>query len=1316
MNVSLDWNKLDRIPGDNDKCFEEFCFHVAQHLFGHYGTMNYFYNTPGSEFYVKMNKPVEYAGVRYKEGDVIGWQCKYWRGAHDDDNSPLGATHINELAIGLRTSLKRQPNIKLWVVCTPGAFVEDQWKKLIEKLTAVKSDCFFESWHKTTFHGLYLEDVSSYNGLFQYYFGQHIGKLQLDELTKDTLETLKNKFDLELHIPTSFEDSLLTIVDNEKARKILKEKIESVVERSDKDRKEDVFRNDSWLYPLLTEHYKKAYTEDLIERYVLCDRLKGYLLDDSFFAKADEIKRLIEDYREKRYDRVDLLNSELQSLYKNNKDNGSLDYVVSEMVQRIFKLEDIITEGRNKENVSILDILTRMLVKDFSVFAEAGHGKTHFACSVATNMLNREKPAILVTGSQFRNCNGCESKLIELLKMPNGSTIGDALDVLDYLGELYQCRIPIIVDGLNEAAPNEKRWKEELPPLRRKIRERNNLVLITTCREKEEYINAIYGCKSYEKTDHPILLPGIEDKNLLPAVTRYFNKYNIQPNTLAAHNLFSNPLLLKIFCETNKDRGSFDVNDYTLATCMKDYSDNLITSIATTDSKHDKILHHKIEKGLNKISWMIWNRGERSVDFYTDFAEVFENQTDAFLNEGMCFMIDNVGGEERIQFSYDLVAGYHIAKAIVDNNRTAVDYCEFIDKQFARLFGDERHTLAEDVIKSLFYLVPMHYGKEWFELMPRNEIAIAAMDHLDIIAFEEPGRIAFANMLSNGIDGQAGKKKMCDRLFDRISRQNNLLHLRMFIPFFNGMDVKEMDIFWNSKFAGYGTLSSVAAIVHDNYWANRYSLDDKVTFALLLCGIVDKEFRFRFIEELFLLVVSDIDRGLDICGEALFNKDPFIIEAVVSVITGIGLRATEKELLGRCVLHLEGYLERHTSTPVYLLDDLETLYSYGKQCFGMNSNNSILSKNKSEQWPIVSTDKYRLYALYDYDYEKYNIRPLIENGWRRKAVLRPDKVHGMLLKRVLDYGYDEDAYDEIQKKEEKEVNYRHELRLGYGEKLGRSAIKELYGWLLVNGKLKGEYKGTYRSDVIDIDPSFPKIPKKRTFVCQSLLTKDITRLPEWTTSSNIDLMEKMFIAKLPRTNGEWVLMRGYFEQRIDEKYSNIYLSGFSELIPAKMKKKEVERHKLRNEIDLYHAFFGEIGWRHLEMKEDYEDDWPLPDLLVHYTFSSWSQERFRYPMIYLLNEVIVKKVGLVLDIDSMEYHLNGEPVSVHFINDTDQFFYLRRDVVDDILIEYDAKIRYHLYERRMVKEKLPKSVPEIKERFIQNEKDIFYVARLGVRR
>ena len=72
-------------------------------------------------------------------------------------------------------------------------------------------------------------------------------------------------------------------------------------------------------------------------------------------------------------------------------------------------------------------------------------------------------------------------------------------------------------------------------------------------------------------------------------------------------------------------------------------------------------------------------------------------------------------------------------------------------------------------------------------------------------------------------------------------------------------------------------------------------------------------------------------------------------------------------------------------------------------------------------------------------------------------------------------------------------------------------------------------------------------------------------------------MEKMFITDLPRKKGEWVLLRGYFEQRVDEKYSSIYLSGFSQLVPVGMSEVELGEIGLRDEIGLYHVFFGEVA-------------------------------------------------------------------------------------------------------------------------------------------
>lgn len=112
MSVRIDWDKLAQLPDDEDKSFEKFCFHIAIHKFGECGTVSYFYNTPGSEFYIELNKPIEYAGINFSIGDVIGWQAKYWKAVKDKENSPLDANHISELVKGFEKTIDYRANTK----------------------------------------------------------------------------------------------------------------------------------------------------------------------------------------------------------------------------------------------------------------------------------------------------------------------------------------------------------------------------------------------------------------------------------------------------------------------------------------------------------------------------------------------------------------------------------------------------------------------------------------------------------------------------------------------------------------------------------------------------------------------------------------------------------------------------------------------------------------------------------------------------------------------------------------------------------------------------------------------------------------------------------------------------------------------------------------------------------------------------------------------------------------------------------------------------------------------------------------------------
>lgn len=1063
-----------------------------------------------------------------------------------------------------------------------------------------------------------------------------------------------------------------------------------------------------------TEIDASDYIESIHIRYNIIEQLYSFLSilkDSPEYIK--EIFILINEYVVKRRERVDLLNKEIGLMLKKNKRNN-IDYSLHELVDRIHFLENKLTGSSEDKDDCLWSLIKLLCQKDFSIFAEAGYGKTHFACSLANNMLNRGLPILFLTGSQFRNCSSCESKLLEILNLPQGTLIDDIFDSMNFMGEIFHCKFPIIIDGLNESAPNEQRWKDELPPLRRKITERKNLLFITTCREKDEYIEVIYGRKKYTEVNNFVHLNGIEEKDLDKATERYFKKYNIHPTNIISSGVFNNPLLLKVFCITNRGRCDFELNDYSLASCMKDYSEQLLNMIATHNGRSDRFKRFKIESNLNKISQLIWERNNRCLNFYTDFASVFEEDTEKFLDEGMCFLLDRVGNEEQIQFSYDMVAGYHIAKSILDKYNDAKDFCNFIERNKDYLYGINRHTLAEDISKSLFYLVPLKFHKEWYELMPNENVIISSMDHLDIIIASESGRKALITLIEKNNLTSSIKEKICNSLFKRVYNQSNLKYISLFVPFFLNLTSKEFDLFWNFQFSNYSVLEHEKDLLSDRYWTKHFEIEDIITLATLLCGITDMEYRKKYHSQLFYWVEQD-NSNLIFCQKLLSIKDPFIFESIISIVTGIGLRAKETSTINNCISILEDYLANYNSNHIVLLDDLETLYSYGEDLYGQTYDRNILYKNRDEFWRQSDIENFSFYQIYDYDYEKFNIRPLYAYSYKHEPNFTEEEVFGMLLTRILELGYDEEFYTELQTKENENSKYRRNQKCNYAYKYGRHALMELYGWMMLNLYIENEYKGTFRSSIIDIDPSSPCFKPLRSLITKSYMPRNLSDLPEWIKASSIEDMRNYFIKKLPKNEGDWILLKGYCNQNIENRYAHLHISGTSQLVPSDLDIEDVSKLYI-HDIDHNHAFAGELGWRILEFTEEYDDfgNDSCPLIMAEYEFSGWDTNRFNYNNFFCLNPIIVRRIGLTFDLKTMTYYYNNEKVSEYFINESDHFFYLRKDIVDAILNIYNVKLYHRIYERRIITSK-SKDMPEIPEKFAEHEIDLFYDGNINVK-
>ena len=1299
MSEIINWAFLKN-HGDERLEFEHFCFHVASCMFEDYGKIEYFYNTPGSEFYIELKKPLTFGGKTYNQGEVLGWQAKYWRGAKDDSNSPLDADHKKELRKGFEVSMSYRPNLKLWIVCTPGSFVQKEWDKLVADLRTINCSCDFASWHREIFEDFYLKNSSQFNGIFKYYFGEKfIGLNTLFEISCTTLEVLKRKYDVELHTASDFESSLLSVVDENVASQKINGFISRLKKHADNDRKMPILNTYDWRYSKLSNRFINYYQEDFELRYRLIDKIYSlYYNRDNIVSKAEELLSLIDDYCNNRQIRVQIVNEEFQQIYSQERDEyGGLNDYLTELARRARALESVLTKDDkfSKENLSsFLLLLSR---KYFQVFAKPGYGKTHLACSLTDNMLKRNKPVLFFMGSSFRNCDSFQSLVLERLGLNGSMSFSDMLDCLDFLARVHHCKLPIIIDGLNETAPNEERWKEELPALKVLLDKHSHLLLVTTCRDKTDYLQAIYGVDNYTEVDNHILLNGLVKEDLEVTVDKYFSKYEIRNATVEDFGAFENPLLLKIFCITNKNKSNIVVNNYSLVSCMDDYSNQLLSNISMHKGKIDKLAKHKLEKNLHRASFFLFENDTRYLDFYNQFAKIFDDKVYDLINEGLCFTFEKNNGEEQVQYTYDMVAGFHIAKSILHRCGEEEDFKSFIDSNKGKFFGDKRHTLAEDIIKSLFYLVPIHYHKEWFEIMPNPEVINAAIDNLDIFLTSDNGRKSFVNILTETECTTKIIEHLFNALYEKVSTYN-IGYISSFLPFFTKQSGSILDQYWNSKYATYDVMQEAYSILHDRYVSNKFKNADLLAFALLMCGITDMEYRENFCKQAFLIIKKNNDEGLRICSLLLNTSDPFVREAVISVIAGLGLHSKDWKTLKKCIDVLEKYLQNHTTTNVVLLDDLETLYNYAEVTFRQLHNRELLYKYADVKWSDKIEKKWALFSVFDYDYDKSYIRPLFIPDYCHKTYYTSSHIYGMLQNMAECLGYDQDVCSMLQNEEYEKVSYRRQLKDKYAFKYGQAALYELYGWLLLNGKLENEYVGTFRTPLVRIDPSFPIVLQKRNLFTVFLLSKRNEDLGNWIKANVSDWQASLIMTKLPNRDGDWILLYGTCYQMMSEKHANIYLEWNSFLVQKDISPDEVDLEFAEFIREYDHAFLEELSWRELinTQTKHTEDN---VSILVKYSFSEWNTKRFKYKSFVCLSSEICQMLELTFDVDRQAYTFANEDVSTSFICDDSMFFFLRKDVVDKLLEMKKSYLYIQMEEHRSIIGKLPDTIEEPEIRY-----------------
>ena len=178
-----------------------------------------------------------------------------------------------------------------------------------------------------------------------------------------------------------------------------------------------------------------------------------------------------------------------------------------------------------------------------------GVGKTHIVCDAATLRLDQQLLSCVIFGHQFGNAQDIWTRLADILGVSLTLGRNNLLDALNTAATASGAPLILFIDGINETRPLHY-WRNRIRPLVDEIGKRSHLRVCFTCRSPyldnclpDSHLMPIVEHRGFKGAEHVASAAFFEHYGLKPPVAPI-----LQPE-------FSNPLYLRLVCETLKSSG-----------------------------------------------------------------------------------------------------------------------------------------------------------------------------------------------------------------------------------------------------------------------------------------------------------------------------------------------------------------------------------------------------------------------------------------------------------------------------------------------------------------------------------------------------------------------------------------------------------------------------------------------------------------------------------------------------------------------------------------------------------------------------------------
>ncbi|MDX2199627.1 MAG: hypothetical protein SF069_11735 [Phycisphaerae bacterium] len=1182
--AALDWSKFQRLDGDPRLNFELLCRNLVTRHYRQFGCVRALRNQPGVEFHIQLHSACSLGD----SGRWWGWQCK-WFGVPSD--GLLNNSQKDDIRQSLAQSKEKLPELTDWVLWTPCTLSKSS-QEWYYSLSSVQPRLHL--WSESELR----EHLAGPGAIMRApYFGElALTASDLQQIHERTTAALHGRWFPEVHQVVAAEQQIrraLGETDQWSDLKRVASNLESgsarVIDR----------------LPFLTEKVR-ACAAPLLDA---ARDLRG-LLD----AAGSDLSALD----------VDDLGVRLNAVARTCEQWNAFSRLLR-AARSSFALDATNFVATVYEAIHSLSELQRSLARRvLAIVGEAGFGKSQLAAQVTAPSATR--PAgILLFGRDLRSRENFDDLARRVcLHGEPVKTFESLVAAVDAAAQRASCRLPIIIDGLNEAE-DARDWKGAIAQTLPLLQQYRHVLLVCTVRG-DFVAHAIP-----DEVDR-VHLEGFQEE-LNSAVARYFQHYRIDATDSPIDSqAFEHPLLLRMFCEVTNPARQKTVGVEAMPTSLTALFERfLLTSadrIAELAATGERFCVEEVLDALRRIAIELWDRRARAIpaedlrSLLHDTGRVWERSiVRALEQEGLLFR-DSFDGQQSGQYAvvYDALAGHMIADALVGR----VGPGEFV--QWFRLQSEgglfahgssRRHPLASDIISGLVGVLPRRAFRQQLWLLldePLRSEALYAAARLEA-EWLDPQTVAALE--SSLIQLPHSSRDLLNRMWATRDAADHPLNSHCLDRVLRAMPNAERDLRWSEWIRRHRE----AVVVDLDKIAERWKsgvLDSErerllARWIMWTLTSTVRPVRDRATRALFRLGLVIPDALFRLTADSLRISDPYVSERTLAASYGVAMtlycqpeRVRERMQLGEFAGHLINEMfmpDAPAATWNALARDsaLGVIELAGKMtpgCFGSRERQYLQPPFRIPHTPfrppktIRDADIAEARWAIDYDFDKYRIGGFAREGrWAERRGVTHDEVRRQVEARIVELGYEASRFGSIDEMITRCVGGQGTARPSrtdcYGKKYAWIAFLEMHGLSHQRGKAQQARLGRRPAEPL-IDPSFPEQPRAWRPELPSLFADAFIDRQRWIAHGcEPDYTNLLSPAVVDGAHGPWVLLDGHVEQTAASDDRRVFTLFRGVLTSARSVRALIAGYfacpypgndAIPRLVEDYYTYWGEVSW------------------------------------------------------------------------------------------------------------------------------------------